>query len=169
MPEEETTASTAEETTTTEAKDDLTDEERAAVEKADNPDAVRNAIQRQKDEARKAREEAAAAKAEAQKLKDEQLSDQERKDKTAREATERATQAETKALKYEVAATVPGFPLSQAHRLTGSTKEELKTDAEALLKDLKGDNGAEFDGGARGSSAEPDDMDARIRRAAGRA
>jgi hypothetical protein len=58
-------------------------------------------------------------------------------------------------------------PLSQAHRLQGSTKEELEKDADAFLKDVK-PNGTTFDGGPRAAGAVgKGGMDAAIRRAAG--
>lgn len=126
-----------------------TADDAAVLAQAYNPDAVKAALQRERDAAAAAKKEADEARAEAQKLKDAQLSDQERKDKEAKEATERATAAEAKALKYEVAA-AKGVPLTQAHRLQGSTKEELETDADAFLEDVKGGNGTDFDGGASG-------------------
>ena len=137
----------------------------AVLAGAQNRDAVRNAIKAEREAAAKAKQEAEAAKAEAQKLKDAQLSDQERKDKEAREAREEAESAKAKALKYEVAA-AKGVPLSQAHRLQGATKEELEADADAFLSDVNGP-APSFDGGPRGA-AQPGDMDAAIRRAAGR-
>ena len=46
-----------------------------------------------------------------------------------------AAESAAKALRYEVAAAT-GVPLKQAHRLVGSTKEELEADAANFLADL---------------------------------
>lgn len=79
---------------------------------------------------------------------------------------ERATAAELKALKYEVAEKA-GLPLNVAKRLTGATEDELIDDAASLIEDfgLQGrvspsnlpNNGDEGRAGRRGNVA--DDLD----------
>jgi hypothetical protein len=140
----------------------------ALLAAANNPDAVKAALDREREAAKAARKEADDAKAKVKEFEDAQLSEQEKKDKEKAEADQRATVAETKALKYEVAAE-KGVPLAQAHRLQGTTKEELETDADAFLKDVKpgGGGGGQLDGGPRGAVETPEDMDAAIRAAAG--
>jgi hypothetical protein len=49
-------------------------------------------------------------------------------------------------LRFEVAAD-KGIPLKHAHRLQGSTKEELAKDADELAKELGADTTPGFDGG----------------------
>ena len=59
---------------------------------------------------------------------------------------------------YNVIAPEKGVPISQAHRLQGSTKEEIAKDADAFLKDYRGGNGGgQLDGGARRSAPGKDD------------
>lgn len=74
----------------------------------------------------------------------------------------------TRLLRFEVAAE-KGIAPKHAHRLQGSTKEELEKDADELIKEL-GDKARtpEFNPGAR-EPANTQDMDSAIRRAAGRA
>jgi membrane protein involved in colicin uptake len=139
----------------------------ALLAAANNPDAVKAALDREREAAKAARKEADEARAKVKEFEDAKLSDQEKKDKEKAEAEQRATAAEAKALKYEVAAE-KGVPLAQAHRLQGSTKEELEKDADAFLKDVKpGGGGGQLDGGPRGAMETPEDMDAAIRQAAG--
>jgi hypothetical protein len=162
MAEEETPAAPVEETPKTE-----TDPELAAILKdAQNPDAVKNAIDRQKADAKAARDEAAALKAKLQEIEDRDKTEQQKKDEAAQAAESRAVTAEAKALRFEVAA-AKGVPLTQAHRLQGNTKAELEADADEFLKDVKQGSGGQLDGGARGSADTPKDMDAMIREAAG--
>jgi hypothetical protein len=125
---------------------------------------VKAALDREREAAKAARKEADEAKAKVKGFEDAALSEQEKKEKEKAAAEQRATAAETKALKYEVAAT-KGVPLSQAHRLQGSTKQELETDADAFLKDVKPGTG--FDGGPRQPAPGKGGMDEAIRRAAG--
>jgi hypothetical protein len=54
-----------------------------------------------------------------------------------------------------------------AQRLSGATEAEMEADADELLK-LFGGSGTGFDGGVRGVGDAPQDMNARIRHAAGR-
>jgi hypothetical protein len=161
MAEEETPAAPVEETTTTE-----TDPELAAILKdAQNPDAVKNAIDRQKADAKAARDEAAALKAKLQEIEDRDKTEQQRKDEAAAADAKRATDAEAKALRYEVAAD-KGIPLKHAHRLVGSNKEELEADATELAKELKAEDGPDFAPGAR-RTVNKTDMDSLIRGARG--
>jgi hypothetical protein len=93
--------------------------------------------------------EAAELEAKVKEFEDRDKTEQQKKDEEKAEAEQRATAAEAKALRFEVAA-AKGVPLSQAHRLQGTTKEELEQDADAFLKDVKpgGGGGGQLDGGA---------------------
>jgi len=86
----------------------------------------------------------------------------------------RATSAETKLLRFEVAAE-KGLPLSLAGRLQGSTKEELSADADKLKQDfgITDDGGVSaggsgFDGGVRRPVRRPKTMNGLISQAARR-
>lgn len=155
---------------TTGNRDDQVDEE--LLKGADNPDAVRNAINRQKDEAKAAKKRAADLEAEVQKYKDRDKSDQERLEERATKSEGRVTELEGENARLRVAIDkgLVGDRAYLVDRLKGNTQEELAADADELLKRIgTGQNGSttDFDGGARGSST-PVDMNARIRQAAGR-
>ncbi|MBR3330724.1 MAG: DUF4355 domain-containing protein [Mogibacterium sp.] len=76
-------------------------------------------------------EDVATLKASYQKTIDDTKEKLDAHDKTVADLTERATKAETKNLRMEVAA-AKGIPIELAARLQGSTKEALEKDAEAL-------------------------------------
>jgi hypothetical protein len=125
-----------------------------------------------KDYVKKLRDEAASARTSknelAAKLKeyeDRDKSEQQKLEEKATTAESRAAEAEQRALKFEVAA-AKNVPLSQAHRLQGSTKEDLEKDADVLLADLGGGH-TDFDGGSR-EGHQPEDMNSLIRRKARR-
>lgn len=139
---------------------------------ARNPDAVRSALKAEREAAAAAKKEAEEARAKVKEYEDRDKTEQQKKEEAAAAATKRADDLEAKLLRYEVAA-AKNIPLNQAHRLQGSSKEELENDADEFLKSLKtGGNGggsdSGFDGGAR-SDAPAGSMDELIRRAAGRA
>lgn len=132
---------------------------------ARNPDAVKNALDNERKAAKDARQRAEAAEAKVKEYDDRDKTEAQKLEDKAAEADKRASGAELKALRYEVAADKE-LPLKWAARLTGSTKKELEDDADALLKELKPDR-PNFDGGARKPAA-TDSVDDQIRRMAGR-
>lgn len=91
------------------------------------------------------------------------------------ESAERAVaNAALQTLRYEIAAEA-GLPLSLAGRLQGSTKDELKADAEKLKQDFRitddgvpAAGGSGFDGGVRRPVSRPKSMNGLIRAATGR-
>jgi hypothetical protein len=108
----------------------------------------------------------------AKRLKEFEDRDKSEAEKLAERAAAAEKQAESataRLLRFEVAAAKklpPGF----AARLQGSTKEELEADAEALLKDLgeqQQRTTPSYDGGVR-QTAKTTDMNALIRQTAGR-
>lgn len=117
-------------------------------------------------EAAKYRTEAQAANTKVKEFEDASKTEKERADEARAAAEQRASSAETKLLRFEVAAD-KGVPAKLAKFLTGSTKEELETAADELLAELGSNGRSSFDGGAR-DDAPKGDMDAAIRRAAGR-
>lgn len=134
---------------------------------ADNPDAVKRALDAERAAAKEARKRAEDAEAKVKDFEDADKSDKEKLEAKADDAESRAKTAEAKALRYEVAG-AKDLPLKWADRLRGDTKEELEADADELLKEINPD-ASDFGGGGRGSSTKDDSsMDARIRRAAGR-
>lgn len=70
-------------------------------------------------------------------------------------------------LKLEVA-NAKGLPAALIPALTGKDKEEMESNADELLKLVKGDDSADFVPGVRTPASEPVSMDDRIRRSAGR-
>jgi hypothetical protein len=140
------------------ADDDLA----AVLKDAQNPDAVKNAIDRQKADAKAARDEAASLKARLQEIEDRDKTEQQKKDEAAAKAETRATTAEAKLMRFEVAA-AKNIPLKHAHRLQGSNKQELEKDADELAKELNAsDDPPDFAPGAR-TTAKNTDMDSLIR------
>jgi len=141
---------------------------------ARNPDAVKNAIQAEREAAKAAKKAAddanAALEAERAKVKsfeDRDKSEQEKAEQRATDAETKAEKAEHKLLRLEVAADKK-LPAKLASRLVGSTKAALEADADDLLKDVKEEDKVSLDGGARTPAKVPEDMNARIRSAAGR-
>lgn len=134
---------------------------------ARNPDAVKNALDQERQTAREARKRAEAAEARAKEYEDRDKTEQQKLEEKAAGADRRASQAELKALRYEVAAE-KDLPLKWASRLSGSTKEELASDADELAKEIKPER-PDFDGGTRQAEPKEGDMDSFIRRKAGRA
>lgn len=104
--------------------------------KAENPDAVRSALQAERDNARaeKARADDLAAKVKA--FEDASKSEQEKLVEQATGEKERADAAEAKLLRYEVASE-KGLPAHLTKFLTGATKKELEDAADELLKAVR--------------------------------
>jgi hypothetical protein len=166
-PTDDTTAATATTATTSAADSTTTSPDEDAVAQADKPDAVKNAIRRHQEDARKERKRAEAAETKAKEFEDRDKTAQEKADAKAVEAEAKATKAEAKLLRIEVA-DEKELPVSLASRLQGDTKEELEADAEKLRKELQPANATDFDGGPRPGAPQVEDMDSMIRRAAGR-
>jgi hypothetical protein len=156
------------------AKAAETDADDELLKGARNPDAVKNAIQAERENAKvakKAAEDANAAleaeRAKVKQFEDRDKSAQEKAEQDAADAKKEAKEATHKLLRLEVAG-AKKLPTSLASRLTGETKAELEADADELLKLVKEQDTVSVDGGARKSSKTPDDMNARIRAEAGR-
>jgi len=116
--------------------------------------------------AREAEKQTKDLAAKVKKYEDRDKSESDKAAEKAAEAEKRATNAETKLMRVEIAA-AKGLDPDMAARLVGDTREELEADATAFAKKIKAPTPG-FDGGAR--SAAPDlDVDAGIRRMAGRA
>ncbi len=134
---------------------------------AQNPDAVKNALRSEREAAKEARKKAEDLAARVKKFEDKDKSESEKAAEEKATAERRAAEAETKLMRFEVAA-AKGLDPKWASRLAGSTKEELEADAEKLAKEITPSSPG-FDGGARQSVPADDDMNDLIRRRAGRA
>jgi hypothetical protein len=145
---------------------EATPDDDEVIAAADNPDAVRNALKRERDAAKAERKKAEDLASRIRELEDRDKTETEKLGERASTAERRAEEAELRALRFEVAA-AKGVPLQQAHRLAGGTREELERDADEFLASLTPATVPDFDGGAR-QSAPTGDMDALIRRTAGR-
>lgn len=126
-------------------------------------DAGKKALEQERAARRDAEKTAREAQARLRAIEDQGKSDGEK----LTEAEQRAQKAENRLARVN-AAIKKKLPLDLADRLIGDTSEELERDAERLAKQLTPANGGGFDQGARGGG-QPQDMDAQIRRAAGRA
>jgi hypothetical protein len=140
----------------------------AILKDAKNPDAVKNAIDRQKETAKAEKKRADDLAAKLKEIEDRDLSEKDKAEKRAAEAEQAATAAQARLLRFEVAADKK-VPADLADLLQGATKEELEASAEKLLKHVKAGSGGQLDGGARGTTTSTTDMDTLIRKAAGRA
>lgn len=138
----------------------------AVVAAAQNPDAVKAALDRERAAAKEARDEAAKLAKRLKDKEDKDKSETERERDRANTAEAKAQAAEERALRMEVAL-AKKLPPELAERLKGATQAELEADADELLKLVKGST-PDFDPGAKGRSEAPATMDQRIRRAAGR-
>lgn len=114
-----------------------------------------------------ARKRAQDAEARAKEYEDRDKTEQQKLAEQAQAAGTRADEAETRLLRYEVAAE-KNVPTKLAKFLSGSSKEELERSADELLAELGDQTRTSFDGGAREGQVPAGDMDAAIRRAAGR-
>lgn len=125
----------ADDTATTEAPEVETpstdaEQPKQDARKADDvPPEVRRALN-------KANKEAETLRLKLQEFEDRDKSEAEKVAERAKTAEDRATQAESKALRLEVAFE-KGLTPAQAKRLVGSTREELEADADELLETFK--------------------------------
>lgn len=122
---------------------------------ADNPDAVKRALQAERDAAKAAKKEADELRARVQEFEDRDKSDLDKAASRAERAEAAASEATAKLLRLEVALDKK-VPSDLVEFLTGSTKEELEAKADTLLKHVKTDDdggatppAGSFDGGAR--------------------
>lgn len=123
-------------------------------------------VKKLRDEAAGWRTKAQEATSKVQEFEDADKSEKQKLEEKATQAEQAQAAAERKALVYEVAA-AKKVPLEQAHRLQGSTKQELEADADEFLKSLGEQDRTSPDGGTR-QPVPAGGMDSLIRRSAGR-
>lgn len=147
MPDEETTTSeTTEEST--EQQQETSGEETAVVEKAENPDAVRKLIDRERDARKAADKKAEELAAKVKEYEDAQKSEQEKLADERDSLRTEAQRAQAESLRLRVAL-AKKLPEELIDRLRGETQEELEADADTLLSLVKPATASDLDAGAR--------------------
>lgn len=134
------------------------------------PEWARTSLKKANDEAARYRtrvRELEPKAAELDKMTEAQKTEAQKTAEARAAAEERAVKAESEAARLRIALT-KNLPVELASRLVGSTEEELAADADRLLQLVQAPTQTpSFDGGVRTTATEPD-MNAAIRRAAGR-
>lgn len=134
--------------------------ENAPAEKKDGvPPEVRRALT-------KANKEAETLRLKLREYEDRDKTEQQKLTERAEAAERKAAEVELRALRLEVAAE-KGLTASQAKRLIGSTRDELESDADEMLADLRPGRPAGDAGQGPRGEAPKGDMNSLIRRAAG--
>ena len=119
-------------------------------------------------EAEKAAKRVKALEAELQTIRDKDKSESERLTERLSEAEKRAERAERASLRFKVG-NAKGLPARLTERLQGDTEEEMAADADALLAEMKPKKGGgDWDAGTRTPAPAGTDMNATLRRMAGR-
>lgn len=131
----------------TDAKDDI---EQIAAQ-ADKPDAVRNAIQAERDKAAQAAKEVAALAKKIKAYEDRDKSEQQKLEEAKAQAEKDAAEARSELLRLRVASKKQ-LPPELAERLRGADEKELEQDADRLLELVKPQSGGDVDAG-KGDSA----------------
>lgn len=113
---------------------------------ADKPDAVKAALQRERDAAKEARRQADALAAKVKAFEDRDKTEQEKLEERAQTAERKAADLERSMLRLRVAS-AKKLPGELADRLQGSTQEELEADADRLLELVKPSSPGDVDAG----------------------
>jgi hypothetical protein len=161
---EEETAAIAEETTeeTVEVESDIEE----VAQQADKPDAVRRALQAERESAKEAKARAEELAAKVKEFEDRDKSEQEKLEERAALAETKAATLEAKMLRLEVAG-AKKLPQELADRLQGETKEDLEADADRLLDLVKTEAPAVDVDAGKGTAAEATSMNDLLRSRAG--
>lgn len=132
----------------------------AIVDKADNPDAVRNLIDSERARAKAAADRATALEAQVREFEDKDKTETERLSSENDRLKQELAPAQMENLKLRVALE-KGLPMDLIDRLRGEDAEALAADADELLKLVKPDPDARtsFDAGVRTTGAAPKTMD----------
>lgn len=117
---------------------------------------------------KKANKEAETLRLKLKAIEDADKTESERLTERLSEAERRAEKAEKAALRFKVG-TAKGLPARLTERLQGDTEEEMAADADALLSEMKPrKGGGDWDAGTRTPAPAGTDMNATLRRMAGR-
>lgn len=125
----------------------------AVIQQAENPDAVKRALEAERSAAREAKKRADAAEAKVREYEEANASELEKLQKKATQAEQAKADAEAKLLRYEVAQ-AKDVPAKLVPLLTASTKEELEAQADLILENAKPAQ-PDFDGGPRDPAPDP--------------
>jgi hypothetical protein len=133
-----------------------TEDEVTVPDGAENPDAVRAALKRERDAAKQAKQQAAELAARLQEYEDRDKSESEKLAERAAKLEQDLADREREFLRLKVA-TSKGLPPEIAEFLNGSSEEELEQQADRLLALSKehAPDPVSFDGGARDSQEPP--------------
>ena len=117
---------------------------------------------------KKANKEAETLRLKLKAIEDRDLSETEKLTARLTEAEKRAEKAEKASLRFRVG-NAKGLPARLTERLQGDTEEEMAADADALLAEMKPrKGGGDWDAGTRTPAPPATDMNATLRRMAGR-
>ena len=126
---------------------------------ADNPDAVKALIERERAAAKAADDARKAAEAKVQEFEEKDKSELEKLTGKLTKAETKAAEAESKLLRFTVAAEKQ-IPAEAVDLLQGTTREDLEANADKILELVKSRNANEekpdFDGGAREPAPDAD-------------
>lgn len=125
-----------------------------AVAQADNPDAVKRALDAERKAAKEAAKRAEAAEAKLAEREEADKSELEKAQGKLTKAEQAAAEANAKLLRYEVAQEKE-IPAKLVPLLTATEKEDLEAQADLILENAKTDAKPDFDGGARDPAPEP--------------
>lgn len=127
------------------------------AQKADNPDAVKNALDAERKSAREATKRAEAAEAQVREFEDKNKTEAEKLTAKVEKLTGDKVTLEAENIRLRVAI-VKKLPAELIDRLKGSNLEEIEADADELLKLVKTDTATSFDGGAREPAPQPETL-----------
>jgi hypothetical protein len=135
-----------------------------------NPEASAEDVKAMQKALNKANKEAQGYRQRLQEFEDRDKTEAEKLTERAEAAERTASESQQKLLRYEVALEKK-LPAELASRLQGGSREEMEADADELLKLVQpaAPPVGGHDGGPRGGSQQPADMNQFIRQAAGRA
>ena len=146
----------AQEAETTAAPNDVGEAEAPEAEAQESKQFDEAYVKKLRAEAAKYRTEAQEAKAKAQEYEDAQKSELEKAQDKLAKTEEAKAEAEARLLRYEVA-TAKGVPSQLMPLLTGTSQEDLESQADLILENAKPAEApqATFEGGPRETAPEP--------------
>lgn len=162
-------AAMAEDTTSTDTQDTNGTEQDGQPDPSKLGDPGKAALAAERKARREAERASADMAARLKEFEDRDKTEAQKLQEAAAENARRASEAESRLLRYQVAAEL-SVPANLVARLQGNTKQELEADARQLLElmGIAPGGPADFDGGPRQTPPGVPNMNALIRQAAGR-
>ena len=145
----------ADDTTTPEAKPEAPPEDPKVPAGADNPDAVKNALNAERKAAKDAKRRAEAAEAKVREYEEANASELEKAQAKVAKAEQAKAEAEARLTRFEVASEKE-VPPKLVPLLTATSREELEAQADLIIENAKTEPDPEFDGGARDPAPDPE-------------